>query len=112
MSGYQADKLLREVDQAILDAKWVAVPEFEDHPGTRGFTGVTTGWILTAVCFPIEDQGFPPGSLGYDGVASCFRPAAVVHMTREQAQRAVERANELRDLAGRDPADPAKEGPA
>lgn len=58
----------------------------------RFYTGSADGWFFTVCDFSIEEQGFPKGSRGYDGAGRSDN--MVLHLTRELAQRAVERAIE------------------
>ena len=58
--------------------------------GARAFTGRGSKFTFLVVAYSIEDQGFPPGSLGYDGTASGI--PAVVHLTRELAEKAFKQA--------------------
>lgn len=41
-------------------------------------------WNVVVTAFSIEDQGFPPGTLGYDGMIR--HGATIIHMTREVAE--------------------------
>lgn len=60
--------------------------------GARAFAGNAEGWRILTVSFPIEDQGFPKGTLGYDGTALHMERAIMCRLTREQAQAAYEAA--------------------
>lgn len=81
------------IDEAIETAHWTkldAPPEAP--PDIELFNGSAEGWTLTAASFSIEDQGFPPGSRGYDGAATSTTKGVVVRLTREQAEKACEKA--------------------
>lgn len=54
--------------------------------GARAFSGHGAKFAFLVASFPIEGQGFPKGSLGYDGTASCS--SVVVRLTRELAEKA------------------------
>lgn len=58
-----------------------------DHREARTFEGFTPdgAWHLVALDFDIEDQGFPPGSRGYDGVGR--KGSLVIHFTRQLAEK-------------------------
>jgi hypothetical protein len=75
--------------------RWRKVPMPADAPtGAESYEGTLTlnktSWRFLVVAFSIEDQGFPPGSKGYDGTVVSGR--SVVRLTREQAKRAYKRA--------------------
>ena len=79
------------IEAAIDAATWAPFPA-PPGPGCASYEGQGNGWRLLVVSFSIEDQGFPPGSLGYDGSATFPAQALVVRLTRPQAKRAFERA--------------------
>ena len=81
-------KIQREVEAAIAAATWVSTPAPRD---AEAYEGKAPGAVFTVVAFSIEDQGFPPGSRGYDG-AVAFSRGLLVRLTREQAERAVQQA--------------------
>ena len=62
-------------------------PEFAAN-GARAFEGSANGWQIVTTEFPLESQGFPPGSRGCDGGARNPGKGQVMHLTRELAQRA------------------------
>lgn len=66
--------------------------EASPGPGARAFVGNANGWRILTVGFPIEDQGFPPGTLGHDGTALHTERGVVCRLTREQARAAYEAA--------------------
>jgi hypothetical protein len=81
------------IEDAIDTAEWVRVPVPADEENTIGvefYQGSSGGWLFNIAAFDIENQGFPRGSRGYDGAT--VRAGIIVRLTREQAQRAVERA--------------------
>ena len=77
-------KIEREVNAAIDAATWTSIPGPRD---AEAYQGTAPGAVFTVVC------GDPraPGSLGYDG-AVAFSRGVVVRLTREQAERAVQKA--------------------
>lgn len=79
------EALLRQIEAALPTARWLSGPP--PGPGARSFKGTGGGWVFLVVAFSIEDQGFPPGSLGYDGTA--MRGGTIVRLTRSLAERAV-----------------------
>jgi len=58
----------------------------------RAFVGTADGWHFVITDFSIEEQGFPPGSRGYDGAARHAEKGLVLHLTREMSQKGLERA--------------------
>lgn len=79
------EKIQREVEAAIDAATWTSVPGPRE---AEAYQGTAPGAVFTVVAFDIENQGFPPGSLGYDG-AVMFSGGLVTRLTRVQAERAV-----------------------
>ena len=75
---------LDTIEAELPTVEWVAREAPRD---AICYTGRTeSGWSLLVVSFGIEDQGFPSGSRGYDGTA--WRDGAVVHLSRELAEKA------------------------
>lgn len=68
-------------------AEWVSPP---CPPSGTMYVGSGGEWTITVARFSIEDQGFPPGSVGYDGALR--KGTTIVHMTREVAERLFKRA--------------------
>jgi len=64
----------------------------ETPRGAKSILAHTHTWNYVLVEFDIEDQGFPPGSKGYDGTA--FKAGTVVHLPRELAELAFKKAKE------------------
>lgn len=91
-------KILREAAEAIESASWS--PPMPPSPGrsVTSYRGQSGEWTIVVCEFSIEDQGFPPGSMGYDGVARIG--TAMLHLTRELAERAVERARSCQTSPG------------
>jgi len=79
----QAEALLAQAVELVQAGKvqWQEAPE---SSGGEGFVGTVDGFRLVVYSFSIENQGFPPGSLGYDGALTSG--TAVVRMTREVAE--------------------------
>lgn len=67
------------------DLKTESEPPVSSHLA-KFYQGVGGGYIWTLVSFSIEDQGFPPGSRGYDGVVA--KDGTVCRMTRAFATQA------------------------
>lgn len=63
---------LKQAEKAILAVKkWQQMPFLKGFPrGAKAYTGKADGWTFITAGFSIEDQGFPPGSLGYDGTGT------------------------------------------
>jgi hypothetical protein len=77
------------LDEAIAAAKWERLDNLQE---ARCYQGRTERWQISVVAFDIEPQGFPKGSLGYDGAASSMSEGLVLRLTREQAERAFKKA--------------------
>ena len=54
---------------------------------TVGYVGLAEGWRVVVVSFDIEEQGFPPGTRGYDGACNSEKHNTVCRLTRELAER-------------------------
>jgi hypothetical protein len=83
-------QVLKEAEQAAEGAKWEVSAALEtavNPGGARAYETVHNGWKFVVVSFNIEDQGFPPGSLGYDGAATNKEKGVVLHLTRELAEK-------------------------
>lgn len=79
--------------RAVLDSASAAIDKVKNwSPQSDLYTGSADGWFFTVCDFDIEDQGFPKGSRGYDGAGRS--DGTVLHLTRELAQRAFEKAVE------------------
>lgn len=65
---------------------WERVPpEASGMPDAKGYQVRNhQGWTVVVFQFSIEDQGFPPGSVGYDGAVRF--ESTIVHCTREVAK--------------------------
>lgn len=88
-------ELLKEIEDDLENAPF-ATPAFGAIPerdGASSLTVSTKKWRYLAVEFDIEDQGFPPGSKGYDGTAtSLVLIGTIVRLTRELAEKAFKKA--------------------
>ncbi len=83
-------KLLAQIDSILPEVvDWK--PEIRpDMPSdARAFVGTAKGWKFVVVDFDITNQGFPPGSRGYDGAATNPSENVVIHLTRELAEKAL-----------------------
>lgn len=82
-------RILAEVTDALPRAVWNKIvpadPEIAKYQ-TRTFQGHAGNWRIVVVDFDIEDQGFPPGSRGYDGAATDLH--TVIHLPRDLAEHA------------------------
>jgi hypothetical protein len=79
-------------EMKTVPLKWKAEPMAIEP--TVGYIGTHEDWVVTVFRFSIEDQGFPVGSVGYDGALR--KGATIVHMTRQVAEETFKRAE--RDL--------------
>lgn len=96
---------LAEFEAVLPEVKWV-MESLERRAGltadrvelaelhTEGYIGTTGDWRATVVAFDIENQGFPPGTRGYDGAVVHRERAVVCRMTREVAARVFKAASE------------------
>lgn len=93
MDKSEITKLLSEVEAAIASAAGWRVPAgaaSQLPPDAVPYESNSGAWRILAFEFSIEDQGFPPGSVGYDGVASSTEGRlTVMRLPRETAERAV-----------------------
>jgi hypothetical protein len=86
-------QVLEEAEKAAEGAQWRAsepinrVGELEHSGDVRGFEADKDGWHFIVVSFDIENQGFPPGSRGYDGACRNTEKGTVLHLTRELAEK-------------------------
>jgi len=87
----QAEALLAQAVELAQagEVQWQEAPIAEAYPAAsgssaKGFIGTTDDLRLVVVSFSIENQGFPPGSLGYDG--TLVSGTTVVRMTRKVAE--------------------------
>lgn len=87
----EAAEAIEKVDNWSRDIRGHQDPSVRMHDA-RFFQGAYGAWSFTVCDFDITDQGFPKGSRGYDGAGR--KPGVVLHLTRELARRAVERALE------------------
>lgn len=71
---------------------WTEQPISEQQNSARGFIGVVGNWRFVVASFDIEQQGFPPGSRGYDGTVVGER--MIIRIPRPEAQILVEDAIE------------------
>lgn len=78
--------ILHAIEAAFPSMIWTE-PHAVHHPGGFAREGRSAEVQLTVVEFSIEDQGFPPGSKGYDG-AAVIAGVGIVHLSRELAEKA------------------------
>lgn len=87
--------LLRSAELAIEAVPHWTPREISATVDDRGadataYTGAANGWRFIVVAFSTEDQGFPPGSLGFDGTGTTKlggKPT-ILRLTRELAEKA------------------------
>lgn len=80
--------LLKEVE--ALDFSWTLANAPPVHE-TVAYEAVKEEWVVVVARFDISHQGFPPGSVGYDG---CLRKGMnIVRMPRDLAERLWKKAN-------------------
>jgi hypothetical protein len=84
--GYMA-----EIRAALPSVEWTPLDGNEataEHEA-KFFTGTHPVWSVVISAFSIEAQGFPPGTLGFDGAArACDGRFLVVRLTRALAEEA------------------------
>jgi hypothetical protein len=76
---------LEAIEKALPLVRWEPTDGPKEHDA-KFFQGMAEGWSFTITSFDIENQGFPPGSRGYDGAAASGK--AIVRLTRELAEKA------------------------
>lgn len=82
-------QILAEITDALPRAVWDEIVSDDLEIAkyqARTFRGHVDNWRLVVIDFDIEDQGFPPGSRGYDGAATGGN--TVIHLPRALAERA------------------------
>ena len=84
-------ELLAEI-KAELDTEEFRSVDEETIEGAKGYLASTKNWNFIVVEFDIEEQGFPPGSKGYDGTA--HKTGTVIRLTRELAELAFKKAEQ------------------
>lgn len=77
MADYRLDDILPKMQWKKLDI---------NYEGSSSYQGEYQQYRIVVVEFSIENQGFPPGSKGYDGVV--VAGTTVIHLTRELAKKA------------------------
>lgn len=72
---------------------WHKGPPIPEGQGkARSFQGEYNPWFFLVVEFDTEAQGFPQGSVGYDGTASNPSTGLIIRLTRELAKELFENA--------------------
>jgi hypothetical protein len=84
--------LLSEIEALLPQVRWGDRQVLDTERNAEAFVGSALGFSLTVAAFDIEDQGFPPGSRGYDGAAVLH--GTVLHLTRELAETAFKYASD------------------
>lgn len=100
MNQKEMEEALVFADKAMMEAKWEQIDPGKDKPdpsakfykGTPDSGESTGSWSFVVCSFDLENQGFPPGSRGYDGACTVASPDQnyILRMTRELAQKACE----------------------
>ena len=88
--GEEVIGYIAEIRAALPSVVWTPMPgndETDVHSATF-YTGSHPVWNIVLSAFSIEAQGFPPGSLGYDGAARASDRPLVVRLTRAVAEEA------------------------
>ncbi len=93
MNAEDMQLILDEIEALLPEVNWTRdakdqEPEAKMHDA-RFFTGEAGGWKLVITDFDITDQGFAPGSRGYDGAGNNLSKGIVIHFTRELAAKAI-----------------------
>jgi hypothetical protein len=84
-------KALEEALAALPTMKWLRIGGPADA-SARFLHGECSTWTALVADFSIVDQGFPVGSRGYDGTATKKSEPLILHLPREAAQAAFEKA--------------------
>ncbi len=79
------ERILRVACAAAPSWNWTRVKPPAERPDARGYTHQEGEWTVVVFRFSIEDQGFPKGSVGYDGAVR--QKHYIIHCTREYAER-------------------------
>lgn len=82
-------QIIREAERAIEAVKnWKAMSllKLPKEAKAKAFMGSADGWVFNVVAFSIEDQGFPPGSRGYDGTGT--KQTTILRLPRPLAEKA------------------------
>lgn len=94
--GEEVIGYIREIRAALPSVEWTRMDGNEStaplgvpaHDAVF-YTGTHPVWSVVVSGFNIEAQGFPPGTLGYDGAArACDGRFLVVRLTRALAEEA------------------------
>jgi len=83
-----------EVREAIVSATDWKISKTSEGFSARFFTANSGGWRFVVSDFDISDQGFPPGTRGFDGAATNKKKNVVLHLPRAMAEYAVSKALE------------------
>jgi len=84
----EMQQLLVEIQKVMPDVNnWLPEPmPGGEHHDARAYVGTGGGWRFVVIDFDITEQGFPPGSRGYDGGATHMGKAIVMHLTQSLAE--------------------------
>lgn len=100
----EMNALLAEIRARLPELVWSR--EKQDDPAAIEhqavfYKGIKDDMLVCATAFSIEDQGFPPGSCGYDGACTLGRRGIVIRLTRELAEEAFRLADQKAKWMGR-----------
>lgn len=91
-------ELLAEIERVLPNVKWElepgAITKVDPKHEARGYVGEIGDWHFAVVTFSIEDQGFLPGSRGYDGLGR--KGGTIIHLTKPLAEKAAKLAEASR----------------
>ena len=82
-------RIFAEAERLAPNWPWKKVAPESIGPAPVAYAGYNVlsheGWTVIVFQFGIEEQGFPKGSVGYDGAVRFNN--TIVHCTREVAER-------------------------
>lgn len=91
--GEEVIGYIAEIRAALPSVEWTRMDGNESPLGVPAhdatfYTGAHPVWNFVVSAFSIEAQGFPPGTLGFDGAARASDRPLVVRLTRAVAEEA------------------------
>lgn len=81
--------IVQSMIDAARKAKWKRVSDLPlevSRTDSRIFESFTDGWKFVIADFSIEDQGFPKGARGSDGMASSRKDLVMLRLPRGMAE--------------------------
>lgn len=84
----EIERALAGIEEALPGIEWRRAEGPPGHEREASFMegAGPSGWRFTLCAFDIASQGFPPGTLGYDGTG--VKGASIVRLPRELAEKA------------------------